>query len=236
MNNITLKIPYMVLPGNHEASCAEYDGPGNTLTAYLNDNEPNSTAPTDNLTYYSCPPSQRNFTAYSHRFRAPGNESGGVGNFWYSFDYGLAHFIALDGETDYADSPEWPFARDIAEAGGDPNTTHPSATETFITDSGPFGEIEGNRIDDNEAYAQYKWLVEDLKAVDRKKTPWVIAMSHRPMYSTQTSSYQASVRAAWEAVFLKYEVDLYISAHIHVSLFSLVLFAPMSKEKEKTPD
>ena len=30
----------------------------------------------------------------------PGKESGGVGNFWYSFDHGMAHFIQLDTETD----------------------------------------------------------------------------------------------------------------------------------------
>lgn len=35
------------------------------------------------------------------------------------------------------------------------------------------------------------------------------------MYSTQTSSYQANIRAAWEAVFLQYEVDMYIAGHIH---------------------
>ena len=59
MVNITAKIPYMVLPGNHEATCSEFDGPGNILTAYLNDDEANSTAPKSQLTYYSCPPSQR---------------------------------------------------------------------------------------------------------------------------------------------------------------------------------
>lgn len=58
-NSVTLKVPYMVLPGNHEAACAEFDGPGNVLTAYLNNDEPNATAPATNLTYYSCPPSQR---------------------------------------------------------------------------------------------------------------------------------------------------------------------------------
>lgn len=64
MNNITSKIPYMVLPGNHEVSCAEGDGPGNFLTAYLNNNETNSTAEEAALNYWSCPPSQRcgNFT------------------------------------------------------------------------------------------------------------------------------------------------------------------------------
>lgn len=58
-NNVSLAVPYMVLPGNHEASCAEFDGTGNPLTAYLNNNEPDSTAAKSALTYYSCPPSQR---------------------------------------------------------------------------------------------------------------------------------------------------------------------------------
>lgn len=59
MNSLTLKAPYMVLPGNHEASCAEFDGPGNVLTAYLNEDKANGTAAKSSLTYYSCPPSQR---------------------------------------------------------------------------------------------------------------------------------------------------------------------------------
>lgn len=59
MNKITLRVPYMTLPGNHEASCAEFDGPGNIMTAFLNDDELNSTAAKSALTYYSCPPSQR---------------------------------------------------------------------------------------------------------------------------------------------------------------------------------
>jgi hypothetical protein len=58
-NNLTTRVPYMVLPGNHEAACAEFDGPGNVLTAYLNDDKSNATAAKSNLTYYSCPPSQR---------------------------------------------------------------------------------------------------------------------------------------------------------------------------------
>lgn len=208
-NSITTKIPYMVLPGNHEASCGEFDGPGNVLTAYLNNNQTNSTAPKSALTYYSCPPSQRNYTAYQHRFRMPGVESGGVGNFWYSFDYGLAHFISFNGETDYPYSPEWPFARDLK--GGE---THPKESETFITDSGPFGAVDGS-IYVKESYEQYNWLVEDLKKVDRTKTPWVIAMSHRPMYSSQVSSYQKNMRNAFEALFLEYGVDVYLSGHIH---------------------
>ncbi|PTB62729.1 acid phosphatase [Trichoderma citrinoviride] len=213
MNSVTLKAPYMVLPGNHDASCAEFDGPGNVLTAYLNKGQPNGTAAKSSLTYYSCPPSQRyvsrNFTAFQNRFRMPGAETGGVGNFWYSFDYGLAHFVSIDGETDYADSPEWPFARDIKGS-----QAHPFANQTFVTDSGPFGTVDGD-YNDNKAYEQYKWLKKDLESVDRCKTPWVIAMSHRPFYSSEVSSYQKSIRAAFEDLMLQNGVDLYISGHVH---------------------
>ncbi|KAL6825324.1 Metallo-dependent phosphatase-like protein [Trichoderma camerunense] len=209
MNPIFLKAPHMVLPGNHEASCAEFDGPGNVLTAYLNKNQPNGSAAKSSLTYYSCPPSQRNFTAFQNRFRMPGPETGGVGNFWYSFDYGLAHFISLDGETDYANSPEWPFAKDVKG-----NQTHPFANQTYVTDSGPFGAVNGD-YNDNTAYAQYQWLKKDLESIDRCKTPWVIAMSHRPFYSSQVSSYQKTIRAAFEDLLLQNEVDLYLSGHIH---------------------
>ncbi|KID78034.1 Acid phosphatase [Metarhizium brunneum] len=210
INGISMKVPYMVLPGNHEAACAEFDGPGQLLASYLNRNEPNSTSPKSNkLTYYSCPPSQRNYTAYQHRFRMPGRESGGVTNFWYSFDYGLAHFISFNGETDYPYSPEWPFSRDVK--GGE---SKPKENETFITDSGPFGAVDGS-IYTKESYEQYRWLEKDLASVDREKTPWVIAMSHRPMYSSQVSAYQKNMRDAFEGLFLKYGVDAYLSGHIH---------------------
>lgn len=135
----------------------------------------------------------------------PGAETGGVGNFWYSFDYGLAHFVSIDGETDFAYSPEWSFAEDVS---GD--ETMPTESETFITDSGPFGAVEGS-VKDTKSYAQYKWLKKDLASVDRKKTPWVIVMSHRPMYSSAYSSYMKDIRAAFEGLLLEYGVDAYIS-------------------------
>jgi hypothetical protein len=59
MNTISTKVPYMVLPGNHEAACAEFDGGNNTLTAYLNNDQANSSAAKSALNYYSCPESQR---------------------------------------------------------------------------------------------------------------------------------------------------------------------------------
>lgn len=173
-NSISTKVPYMTLPGNHEAACAEFDGPGNILTAYLNDDKSNSTAPKSALNYYSCPPSQRNFTTFQHRFRMPGDETGGRGNMWYSFDYGMVHFISLDSETDFAYSPSYPFLRDLK-----PGETHPTPNETYPTDAGPFGRIDGNNWKDNKAYEQYQWLQKDLASVDKQKTPWIIASKYR---------------------------------------------------------
>jgi hypothetical protein len=150
----------------------------------------------------------RNFTAYQNRFHMAGETTGGVGNFWYSFDYGLAHFVSIDGETDFAKSPEFPFARDIGV-----NETKPTEAQTFITDSGPFGDVRN--FSDTKTYQQYKWLAADLAKVDRCKTPWIIAMSHRPMYSSQTASYQTALRNAFEPLLLQFGVDAYLSGHIH---------------------
>lgn len=207
MNNVTTVIPYMVLPGNHETTCAEFDAPHHELSAYLVHNETNSTTAESELNYYSCPASQRNFTAFQNRFRMPGEETNGVSNFWYSFDYGLAHFVSIDTETDFAYSPNAPFVEDNP-------TGLPTENETYITDSGPFGPIDGS-WKDNEAYAQWKWLNNDLASVDRRKTPWVFVMSHRPMYSSQVAGYQKHVRNAFEPLLFKYNVDAYISGHIH---------------------
>ncbi|KAF5694871.1 acid phosphatase [Fusarium denticulatum] len=265
MNNITMKIPYIVLPGNHEATCADHDNPPYVLSSYLNENKMNTTMSGDNpnatLTYYSCPPSQRNFTAFQNRFSMAGDKSGGVGNFWHSFDYGLVHFVSIDTETDYANSPDKTFREDIEKAkkeedckGKDkgkakckpekPEPTgyhctkidlcddfetddleeeiylqsgkaHPLRNETYITDAGPFGYIEGS-IHDNKAYQQYQWLKEDLGKVDRCKTPWVIVMGHRPMYSSHDDAkYHLHLREAFEGLFLRNKVDLYIAGHVH---------------------
>lgn len=147
----------------------------------------------------------RNFTAFQNRFHMDGEvNGGGVGNMWYSFDYGLAHFVSIDGETDFANSPENPFAVDLKG-----NETKPTKDETFVMDSGPFGKVDDYRS--TKTYAQYQWLANDLAKVDRCKTPWVIAMSHRPMHSTEVSIYQKDVRAAFEDLLIQYGVDAYLS-------------------------
>ncbi|KAJ8292170.1 Acid phosphatase [Rhodotorula toruloides] len=199
-------------PGNHEAACAEFDGSNHELTAMLvhNDTSFNATSPTANLTYYACPPSQRNFTAYNHRFFMNGEATGGRGNHWGSFKWGLATFISFSGETDFYQSPEDSFL-DVTKGNA---SILPNETATFATNSGPFGELYGNYTD-NMNYEQVRWIKNELSKVNRTETPWVFAMSHRPMYSSEVSSYQAHMRKAFQQILIDGGIDAYFSGHIH---------------------
>lgn len=87
--------------------------------------------------------------------------------------------------------------------------TLPTESETLVNDSGPFGQVDGASVYNNTAYEQYWWLKNDLAKVDRKRTPWVFAMSHRPMYSSDPASYKAPMRAAFEGLMLEYGVDAF---------------------------
>ena len=83
MTEVWDQTPYMMCPGNHEATC-------------------------DEETPRICPAGQRNFTSYRERYYMPAVQSGAVNNMYFSFDYGLVHFISIDTEVDYPHSPEGP--------------------------------------------------------------------------------------------------------------------------------
>lgn len=72
---------------------------------------------------------------------------------------GMVHYINLDSETDY------PGASNAEGDGG---------RFQSVTGSSTFGGVNG-------VPSQLDWLAEDLAAVDRSKTPWVIA-SELPAY------------------------------------------------------
>jgi hypothetical protein len=79
----------------------------------------------------------------------PSAQSGGLGNFWYSFDYGMVHYVQLDTETDLGHGFIAPDEPNGVEA----------------EDAGPFSTLKD---------AQTKWLAKDLASVDRSRTPWII--------------------------------------------------------------
>eukprot|EP00008_Paramoeba_atlantica_P006163 CAMPEP_0201489280 /NCGR_PEP_ID=MMETSP0151_2-20130828/21759_1 /ASSEMBLY_ACC=CAM_ASM_000257 /TAXON_ID=200890 /ORGANISM="Paramoeba atlantica, Strain 621/1 / CCAP 1560/9" /LENGTH=442 /DNA_ID=CAMNT_0047874817 /DNA_START=91 /DNA_END=1419 /DNA_ORIENTATION=+ len=162
MESVTASFPYMTCPGNHEASCITTGSIG-------------------------CPDYLNNFTAYRNRFLMPGDDSGGVGNMWYSFDYGMVHFVVMDSETDYDNSPEGPHT---------------------LWHAGPFGD-------------QIGWLTNDLNnaVANRDVTPWIIAIAHRPMYSSENEDFPPLALRNWrnavEDLLYDANVDLYISGHVH---------------------
>src|SRR5579871_2527630 len=90
-------------------------------------------------------------------FSMPSKDSGGLGNFWYSFDYGMVHFVVFNTETDFPNAPD--------EPGGE-----------GAENAGPFAPPG----------TQLAWLEKDLASVNRKKTPWIIVGGHRPWYVSTT--------------------------------------------------
>lgn len=178
MSVITATKPYMVGPGNHEANC---DNGGTTDKA-------------KNITYTDsiCMPGQTNFTGYRNHFRMPSGPSGGLENFWYSFDHGMVHFVQLDTETDLGHGIIAPD-----EVGG-----------ASKEDSGPFGYMN----------QQTDWLAKDLAKVDRNRTPWIVVGGHRPWYlsvENKTSSVCTDCKNVFEPLFMQYGVDLVMSGHVH---------------------
>ena len=63
------------------------------------------------------------------------------------------------------------------------------------------------------------WLVNDLKSVDRAKTPWVFLYIHRPMYCSVVYSrdYNLSllIRDELEQELADYHVDVVFTGHYH---------------------
>lgn len=114
----------------------------------------------------------------------PAASSGGLENFWYSFDHGMVHFVMFNTETDFPNAPDEPNGSGAENAG-------------------PFAP----------SGAQLAWLKKDLAAVDRKKTPWVVAAGHRPWYVSNKVCPEC--QAAFEPILIAYGVDLVLHGHQH---------------------
>jgi len=147
-------------PGNHEATCSEE-------------------------TPKVCPDGQRNFTSYRERFRMPALESGAVNNMYFSFDYGLVHFISVDTEVGYPGSPEGPGT---------------------LLNAGPFGNqlawLEADLKKATSNRATVPWI---LVAGHRP-----FYSSNSAGEGTWPPSQQW-----FEPLFVKYDVDIVYWGHIH---------------------
>ncbi|KAK9250497.1 Metallo-dependent phosphatase-like protein [Lipomyces tetrasporus] len=94
--NVTMNTPYLVGPGNHEAECG---------VATANP--------------VNCVAGQQNFTSYRHHFAMPTKDQteGYVQNMWYSWNYGMAHFVQFNTETDFSSAPEHVYSGPFGTSG-----------------------------------------------------------------------------------------------------------------------
>ncbi|KAH7680633.1 Acid phosphatase protein [Dioscorea alata] len=75
----------------------------------------------------------------------------------------------------------------------------------------------GSYTDFDSNSDQYKWLVSDLKKVNRERTPWLIVLLHAPWYNTN-SAHQGegeSMRQSLESLLYAARVDLVFAGHVH---------------------
>ncbi|CAO1634645.1 unnamed protein product [Sympodiomycopsis kandeliae] len=174
---------YMVSPGNHEADCQEVGNPTAT-----------------------CPTGQKNFTDFMVRFgttmprvfdspssndsaRASANKAKALANppFWYSFDYGMTHFIMFNTETDYDDSKDGP------------GTT---------LNAGPFG-FDGQQLDFVKADLASVDRSVTPWVVAAGHRPWYT--------TGEASDGCIPCQKAFEETFYHYGVDLAVFGHVHNS-------------------
>ncbi|KAG4141882.1 hypothetical protein ERO13_D06G101300v2 [Gossypium hirsutum] len=64
---------------------------------------------------------------------------------------------------------------------------------------------------------QWLWLRDELKRVDRKKTPWLIILMHVPIYNSNQAHFMEgeSMRAVFERWFVHHRVDFIFAGHVH---------------------
>ncbi|XP_010250242.1 PREDICTED: bifunctional purple acid phosphatase 26-like [Nelumbo nucifera] len=64
---------------------------------------------------------------------------------------------------------------------------------------------------------QWHWLRDELKRVDREKTPWLIVLMHTPIYNSNVAHFMEgeSMRSVFESWFVDYKVDIIFAGHVH---------------------
>ena len=103
-----------------------------------------------------------------------------------------------------------------------PNNHADSGSDSFLWYSFEAGPVHFIMLcsyaDFTDASIQAQWLRSDLARVDRKKTPWLIAVWHTPWYTSNhhhPMSEGAAMRESMETLMMQAEVDLIINGHVH---------------------
>ena len=102
---------YMASPGNHEAACrledAQFCSEGqNNFTDFM-------------IRFKDTMPTAFPSTSTNHSAKINANKARKLANppFWYSFEYGMAHIVMIDTETDFTNAPDGINGSDHLNAG-----------------------------------------------------------------------------------------------------------------------
>lgn len=88
----------------------------------------------------------------------------------------------------------------------------------YSVDVGPAHIVMmNNYVPYSNSSVMYKWFEEDMKNVNRTRTPWVIVGFHAPWYATYVNHYKenSNMQLYFEPLFLKYDVDIVTNGHVH---------------------
>jgi hypothetical protein len=99
------------------------------------------------------------------------------------------------------------------------NGTATGIEEWFATTYGPVRFVVLNDTVSSSSMitgVERTFLDSTLKAVDRTRTPFVVAMHHQPMYTTSSGHSPATnLRAAWTPLYDQYHVNAVLNGHVH---------------------
>jgi len=146
------------------------------------------------------------FTSYLTRYALPSNGLPPFAGRWYSFQVGSVLFVSLSGdEVVYQDAgPLVAGPAALVPAASTGNEPIEPGTSFYIR-----GYSDGE---------QTRWLEETLRAGrENPSVDWIIAQMHQcPCSSSETGNgSDAALRAAWQPLFDRYQVDLVLSGHDH---------------------
>jgi acid phosphatase len=172
---------YMTLPGNHEVTCSQLGGDSECVN------------PPYDKRFINITSQYRNFSAYMNRFYMPGGNglsNSSYRNLWYSFDYGLAHIVVINTETDFPEAP-----------------------------SGPNKDLNGGNFAPNGTQINWLIADLTAANNNRRNVPWIIVAGHRPFFGTVptppiTNNCDPCIKAFAKIIFEK-RVDFYFCGHVH---------------------
>ncbi|XP_059434869.1 probable inactive purple acid phosphatase 27 [Corylus avellana] len=137
----------------------------------------------------------------------------------------VAYMTAIGNhERDYVDSGSVYITPDSGGECGVPYETYfPMPTQGkdkpwySIEQASVHFTIISTEHDWSENSEQYEWMKKDMATIDRSKTPWLIFMGHRPMYTSTDGVFSVDKKFVEdvEPLLLENTVDLALFGHVH---------------------